>query len=84
MKKSNAKGTNYLMIDIKNDLKNIDSFMTKIITDKKLKERFFKNPSKVAIELGLHPPTTKIAIGISFSKKYPGSSGCMVMVPIVL
>jgi len=65
MKKSNAKGTNYLMIDIKNDLKNIDSFMTKIITDKKLKERFFKNPSKVAIELGLHPPTTKIAIGIS-------------------
>ena len=54
-----------LSIDVMNDLRKVDGFMNKLINDKRSQQRFFKNPSKVMIELGFHPPTTKRAMGIT-------------------
>jgi integrase len=54
-----------LLLDAMKDLKRIDSVVNALIDDKKLQRRFFRNPSRVLIDLGLHPPTTNKAIALS-------------------
>jgi hypothetical protein len=54
-----------LLIDVMKDVRKVDRFVTQLINDKGIQKRFFKNPSKVMIELGFHPPTTDKAIKVS-------------------
>ena len=54
-----------LQFDVLKDLKKVDGFMTRLLSEKETQKRFFQNPARVMIELGFHPPTTNRAIGIT-------------------
>src|SRR5512144_89418 len=47
-----------LEMDIRNDLERVDRVVTQIVSDPATGEEFIRDPSRVLVRLGLHPPTT--------------------------
>lgn len=56
---------NRLMLDVTKDLRKFDRFANTLIQSKELQRKFLRNPGKVMIELGLHPPTSTSAVAKS-------------------
>lgn len=54
-----------LSIDVMKDLRKFDGFANKLLSDRRTQRRFFRNPSQVMVDLGLHPKTSRKAIATS-------------------